>query len=67
MSESMLTARFLRNLLKMAVMTMTMVITLMKMMLLVMMRNLLRMVGDEEVGRSREQGVDLRKRKFLLD
>ena len=36
----------------------------MKMMLLVMMRNLLRIVGDDEVGRSREQGVDLRKRRF---
>ena len=69
MSESMLTARFLRNLLKITVMTITITITmrmtLMKMTML-MMRNLLRMVGDDEVGRSREQGVDLRKQKVFV-
>jgi len=35
--------------------------------LLVMMRNLLRMVGEEEVGRSREQGVDLRRFLYWIE
>ena len=32
------------------------------MMMMMMMTNLLRMVGEEEVGRSREHGVDLEDR-----
>ena len=40
--------------------------TLMKLSMLVMRGNLLRMVGDDEVGRSREQGVDLGRRRFYF-
>ena len=44
-----------------------MTMTLMEMTTMpLMMRDLLRMVGEDEVGRSREQGVDLRMRRFLL-
>ena len=39
-----------------------MTMTLMEMTtMLLMMRDLLRMVGEDAVGRSREQGVDLRR------
>ena len=72
MSESMLTARFLRNLARMALVTITIAMTLemtlilMKLLIMVMRGNLLRMVGDDEVGRSREQGVDLGRRRFYF-
>ena len=69
MSESMLTARFLRNLARITItiaMTLEMTMTLMKLSMLVMRGNLLRMVGDDEVGRSREQGVDLGRRRFYF-
>ena len=32
-----------------------------------MMRDLLRMVGEDEVGRSREQGVDLRRFLYWIE
>ena len=43
-------------------MMMKILMTMMMMMMMMMMTNLLRMVGEEEVGRSREHGVDLEDR-----
>ena len=39
-----------------------MMMEILMMMMMMMMTNLLRMVGEEEVGRSREHGVDLEDR-----